>query len=178
MRLVVLTDELGRETGTAELVAAHCHGGRLHRAFSVYLFSPGRRSILMQQRSDQKMLWPGIWANTCCSHPRPGESIPDAAQRRMLEEWGFTCPLAARLSFVYRAEDPGGRGVEHEHVTIMTGVAPPQPTYAPNPAEISAWRWMPLDELRWDLRDNAAKYAPWFHLGMHRLGFEPDVPAQ
>src|SRR4029077_7014586 len=91
-RHVVLCDAAGRPHGTAEIVAAHSGEGQLHLAFSVFVFTPDRRSLLIQQRSREKRLWPLAWANTCCSHPRPGETAVEAGQRRLGEEMGFTCP--------------------------------------------------------------------------------------
>ena len=116
-RQVILCDESGRPTGTADLVSAHTGAGQLHLAFSVYVFSPDRRSILVQQRAAGKTLWPLAWANTCCSHPRAGEAPIDAGRRRLMEEMGIACDLAAGPAFVYRAEDPAGRGVEHDQAT-------------------------------------------------------------
>src|SRR6266513_2577965 len=81
-RQVILCDTAGRPQGACDLLAAHTGAGRLHLAFSVYLFSADRHALLLQQRSAQKMLWPLIWANTCCSHPRVGEEAIAAGKRR------------------------------------------------------------------------------------------------
>src|SRR5262245_55051181 len=166
-REVVLCDTSGRPTGTAELVAAHTGQGQLHLAFSVYVFSPDRRRLLIQQRSAEKMLWPLVWANTCCSHPRAGEPAVAAGQRRLREEMGFSCPLALGPEFVYRAEDPHGRGVEHEYDVTLIGMFDGDPT--PAPAEVAAWQWVEVEHLLRDLEARPAMYAPWLHLGLPRV---------
>ena len=163
-RQVILCDESGRPTGTADLVAAHTGAGRLHLAFSVYVFSPDRRSILVQQRAPGKMLWPLAWANTCCSHPRAGEAPVDAGRRRLMEEMGVACDLAVGPAFVYRAKDPAGRGVEHEYDVLLVGTTDEVPR--PDPVEVAAWEWVELGALRRDMRDRPDRYAPWFHQGL------------
>ena len=80
-----------------------CHQGKgiLHRAFSIFIFNFSGE-LLLQQRSAQKLLWPSFWSNSCCSHPRPGEDIEEAAHRRLQEELGFDCPLQEVFSFTYK----------------------------------------------------------------------------
>src|SRR5262245_13893270 len=161
---VILCDEYGRPQGACDVLAAHTGAGRLHLAFSVYLFSSHRRSLLIQQRSAAKMLWPKVWANTCCSHSRPGESALEAGRRRLREEMGIDADLTPGPSFVYRAEDPAGRGVEHEYDVILLGTFAGDPV--PNPAEVGAWRWVSLDHLRAEMRERPGDFAPWLHLGL------------
>ena len=172
MPSVILTDETGKATGTMEIVAAHTGIGHLHKAFSVYIFRNRRQEILIQKRSAKKMLWPMIWANTCCSHPHKNESPIEAGQRRMQEECGFTCDLREAGSFVYRAEDPG-RGVEHEHVTMLIGdldkVPSPNPIPNPNPDEIAELKWISVEELRKIMQQNPESYAPWFDIGLKKI---------
>jgi isopentenyl-diphosphate delta-isomerase len=165
-RTVTLVDERNHAIGVEELVAAHTGDGKLHRAFSVYVFRHAGREILIQKRSVRKMLWPCIWANTCCSHPFDGENAVAAGKRRLHEELGFSCDLKPACTFVYRAEDPAGRGVEHEHVTVLVGVADEAVAVCANPDEVEEWRWADVDELRRAMNDTPADYAPWFHLGM------------
>lgn len=163
-RQVILCDATGRPTGTAGLVAAHSGEGLLHLAFSVYIFSPDRRSLLLQQRSGEKRLWPLAWANTCCSHPREGESAAAAGQRRLWEEMGLTCDLQPGPAFVYRAEDPAGRGVEHEYDMLLIGTTSAEPV--PDPAEVNAWKLITLDDLRRDMIERPSDYSPWLHQGL------------
>ncbi len=168
-RTVTLTDESGNAIGSADILEAHTGEGALHRAFSVYVFDPKREIILIQKRSAEKMLWPMIWANTCCSHPFENESAVDAGRRRLGEELGFTCDLTEGSAFVYRAIEPDGRGIEHEHVTILTGIADPDIALAPNPKEVSEWKWIALAELAEDMKAHPLSYAPWFHLGLKHI---------
>jgi isopentenyl-diphosphate Delta-isomerase len=161
---VILCDEQGQPTGTADLVAAHTGLGLLHLAFSVYVFSPDRQSLLLQQRSAEKRLWPLVWANTCCSHPRQGETAIEAGRRRLHEEMGLACDLELGPAFVYRAEDPTGRGVEHEYDILLVGTSAEHPR--PNPAEVAAWKWMAIESLQSGLRTRPDDFAPWLHLGL------------
>ena len=167
-RTVTLVSIDGTPIGTADLVDAHTGEGKLHKAFSVYVFRKNRSEILIQQRSTQKMLWPGIWANTCCSHPVELVTPQIAGERRLKEELGFTCPLTPVTNFVYRAEDPLKRGVEHEHVTILRGDDPAGEVKA-DPAEVMAYTWMPIPDLQKDMNDHPDHYAPWFHQGLKIL---------
>jgi isopentenyl-diphosphate delta-isomerase len=163
-RQVILCDAAGRPTGKADIIAAHSGEGTLHLAFSVYVFSPDRRSLLLQQRSAEKRLWPLAWANTCCSHPREGESAADAGQRRLREEMGLTCDLEHGPAFVYRAEEPAGRGVEHEYDMLLIGMTSAEPVA--DPAEVNAWKWITLEDLRRHMSERPADYAPWLHQGL------------
>jgi isopentenyl-diphosphate Delta-isomerase len=165
-RQVILCDDAGRPVGTTELLSAHTGQGQLHLAFSVYVFSPDDR-LLIQQRSAGKMLWPLVWANTCCSHPRIGETAVDAGRRRLREEMGLDCELTPGSAFVYRAEDPAGRGVEHEYDILLVGWCADDPQ--PNPAEVAAWEWVELQQLERDMCDHPERYAPWFHLGLPKV---------
>ena len=116
---LILVDEEDREVGSCEKVDCHIGDGKLHRAFSVFLFNPNGE-LLIQQRSEQKMLWPLIWANSCCSHPRLGEDTFDAAHRRIREELGVSCELQYLYKFVYHASY-GTTGSEHENCWVFAG---------------------------------------------------------
>ena len=98
---VVLVDEQDREIGVEDKIKVHIQP-RLHRAFSVFLFN-GSGKLLLQQRAADKYHRGGLWTNTCCSHPRPGERTERAAARRLVEEMGISCPLWKAFDFVYRA---------------------------------------------------------------------------
>jgi isopentenyl-diphosphate Delta-isomerase len=168
-RTVILVDEENRPIGIEELMTAHSGEGKLHRAFSTYVFRSFGKEILMQKRSGKKMLWPGFWANTCCSHPMENESPEDAGKRRLQEELGFTCDLRTVCSYVYRAEDPQGRGVEHEHVTVLLGLVDDTVKPMPNAEEVEEIEWMPVTVLRKEMRLDPQKFAPWFHIGMNAI---------
>ncbi len=165
-RTVIATDESGNDLGDIGLLAAHTGTGMLHKAFSVYVFSENGKELLIQKRSDKKMLWPLIWANTCCSHPHREETSEKAGQRRLQEELGFTVSLSEGLSFVYRALDPSGKGVEHEYDTILTAKMAKNIVVQPNPDEVAEWKWIDLQSLQADMQEKKDLYAPWFHLGL------------
>lgn len=166
-REVVLCDTAGRPTGSTELIAAHTGLGQLHLAFSVYVLSPNRQHLIIQQRSADKMLWPLVWANTCCSHPRAGETPVEAGRRRLWEEMRLDCELVPGPGFVYRAEDPAGRGVEHEYDILLVGTCTEDPR--PDPDEVADWAWVELEALERDVRARPEHYAPWFHLGLPKV---------
>ncbi len=168
-RTVTLVDETGAALGTEDIIVAHTGKGSLHRAFSVYVFRKDREQILIQRRAAAKMLWAGIWANTCCSHPFENEGATAAGERRLREELGFSVPLKPVADFVYRAEDPFGKGVEHEYVTILAGDAPEDMEVRPNPDEVMEWKWIDLEELGPDMVAHPDAYAPWFHQGLELL---------
>ncbi len=165
-RTVILVDERNNPVGTQEAVQAHTGAGQLHRAFSVYVFRNAHKEILIQRRSQAKMLWPLTWANTCCSHPMEGESAVEAGIRRLREEFGFAVALREGPDFVYRAEDPNGRGVEHEYVTILVGEVLDDTDPKPDPGEIADWKWVEVRKLLGDMQKNPLLYAPWFHRGL------------
>lgn len=158
---VVLVDESDREIGTAEKMAVH-RDGRLHRAVSVFLFD-GQGRWLLQRRADGKYHSPGLWSNTACTHPRPGELPADAASRRLDEEMGVRCALRPAFSRVYRAELIGPEPlVEHELDHVFVGRFDGEPI--PAAAEVSGWEWIDADVLRADLRARPERYTPWFQI--------------
>jgi len=164
---VILVNERGEEIGAADIIEAHMGKGLLHKAFSVYVFRQNRQELLLQKRSEKKMLWPLIWANTCCSHPRKGETSLEAGERRLQEEMGFNASLSDGPSFVYRAEDVG-RGVEHEHLTLLAGDVD-DANVIPDPEEVAEYKWMNVEELMGDLQKSGELYAPWLKLGLPKL---------
>ena len=168
MSRVILVNEQGEKTGTSDTLEAHTGRGMLHKAFSVYVFRNKRRELLVQRRSRKKMLWPYVLANTCCSHPQEGETPREAGERRLKEEMGFTCALAEGPSFVYREEDPDKRGVEHEHVTILTGDIE-DADVIPDPNEVAEYRWVDTRELLEDMKKDPRAYAPWLPIGLQRI---------
>lgn len=158
---VVLCDENGQPTGTADRTQAHSGQGLLHQAFSVFVFRNDGQEVLLQQRSSDKPLFAGRWANTCCSHPRVGESDTVAtAMSRLDEEFGFSLPLEVAGSFVYSARD-GENGVEREHDTVLTGHMGDAIELSPNPEEIAAWKWVRTHELTGEIDGSPELYAPW-----------------
>lgn len=165
--LLILVDDHDNVTGYESKLAAHHGSGLLHRAFSIFLFD-GTGRVLLHRRSAQKPLWPGYWTNSCCSHPRKGESYAAAAQRRLREELG----VAARLSYLYRfrySAEFDGRGSENELCAVYVGRLENSAQLAPNPNEIEEWRWVDCAELSAWLSRAPDLFTPWFKLEWSRL---------
>ena len=156
---VVLVDHEDNPRGTMEKMEAH-RKGLLHRAFSVFVFND-QGKLMLQQRALHKYHSPGLWSNTCCSHPYPGEKVEAAAHRRLQEEMGFDCELQHAFSFVYRAELDQGM-TEHELDHVFTGLAGKEPII--NPDEVNDWKWVEVDELVQDMETNPEKYTVWFRI--------------
>lgn len=161
---VVLVDADDRALGTLEKLAAH-EQGVLHRAFSVFVVRThaGRTELLLQLRARGKYHFGGLWTNTCCGHPRAGESPVQAGERRLPEEMNFTCALRPLGSFVYRATADNGL-TEHELDHVLLGHHEGE-VPAPNAAEAERARWIAFDELDQELASQPAAYTPWFAQG-------------
>jgi isopentenyl-diphosphate delta-isomerase len=165
MEKVILVDEGDNAVGEAEKMQAH-REGLLHRAFSVFLFDE-KGNMLLQRRAMSKYHSPGLWTNTCCSHPRPGEDTIAAAQRRLKEEMGIeNCTLKEQFSFVYRTNFPDGL-IEHEFDHVFTGTFDGDPT--PNSSEVMEWKWIRMDELKTDILVNPERYTYWIKEALGRV---------
>lgn len=153
---VVLVDEYDKELGTMGKQQAHVEGA-LHRAFSIFLFDQ-RGQLLLQQRAPSKYHSGGLWTNTCCGHPRKGEDIRTAAQRRLREELGIDVQLVARFSFSYKASFPNGLH-EHEldHVLFGSWTG----SVMADPLEVQDHRSVSIEELDAELRTNPERYTAW-----------------
>ncbi len=161
---VILVDEQDRAIGAMEKLAAH-REGLLHRAISVFIFDRQGR-LLLHQRAAHKYHSANLWTNTCCSHPRPGESTMDAAHRRLREEMGMEADLSFAFSFRYRAAFSNGL-TEHELDHIFIGQSSLLPS--PDPLEVADYRWLsPLDIER-DVSIHPDKYTAWFKLIYKRV---------
>jgi isopentenyl-diphosphate delta-isomerase len=154
---VVLVDTAGQPVGTAPKLAAHTAPGRLHLAVSVFLYRDDG-ALLIQQRAASKYHFPGVWANSCCSHPGPGEPIAAAAHARVLEELGVRVTLSGAGSFVYRASCPHSGLVEHEFDAVFIGTL--HEPAEPDPKEVAALEFVTVEELG-DRRFEGT-LAPWF----------------
>lgn len=142
-----------------EKMEAH-YKGVLHRAFSIILLN-NRGELLLQKRAANKYHSAGLWTNTCCSHPRPGESDMDAAQRRLQEEMGITCELTEAFSFTYKA-DLGDGLFEHEFDHVFTGTYSSRPEV--NPDEVADWLYMAPEMIARDLKEHPEEYTYWFKI--------------
>jgi len=161
---VILVDSDDRQIGTEPKMPVHL-SGKLHRAFSVFVFGDDG-CVMLQQRAFSKYHSGGLWTNTCCSHPRPGESIDDAAHRRLREEMGFDCALERKFSFIYRAQlDKGLTEHEFDHVFIGKFNGTP----ALNSQEAAGWRWAKPDSVDRDILANPQNYTVWFRIAWQEL---------
>ncbi|MFH8617677.1 isopentenyl-diphosphate Delta-isomerase [Streptomyces sp. NPDC017979] len=156
--MLELVDEQGNTIGTAEKLSAHQPPGRLHRAFSVFLFDE-RGRLLIQRRALGKYHSPGVWSNTCCGHPYPGEAPFAAAARRTHEELGVSPSLLAEAGTVrYNHPDPASGLVEQEYNHLFVGMV--QATPSPDPQEVEDTVFVTPDELA--ERHAAAPFSTWF----------------
>ena len=156
--LVVLVDESDEPIGEMEKMAAHTGDGHLHRAISVLVFGTDGR-LLLQRRARSKHHFRGLWANTACSHPRLGEAVVEAGERRLREEMGLSAPLGSHGTFIYRAVDPRTGLVEHELDHVLVGVTDAEPVL--DVSEADAWDRVDPVALLTRLRRSEAGYAPW-----------------
>lgn len=166
--LVVLLDEHGRPAGTAERDGVHGADTPLHLAFSCYLFDEAGR-VLLTRRSLAKRAWPGVWTNSCCGHPRPGEPGADAVRRRAYEELGVVVEDLRLVlpGFSYRATDASGV-VENEVCPVWVGVVDPH-TVEPHPAEVAEATWVEWSALVATASDAPALLSPWSVLQIPKL---------
>jgi isopentenyl-diphosphate delta-isomerase len=157
---LILVDDHDREIGFKGKADCHTGFGVLHRAFSIFVFN-AENELLLQQRSPSKMLWPGYWSNTCCSHPRRGEATADAVTRRLKQELGFTCPLEYLYKFKYQAQF-GSVGAEHELCSVYYGRY--DGPVDVNVTEIAAWRFVGVAALEAELKRAPETFTPWFKM--------------
>jgi isopentenyl-diphosphate delta-isomerase len=153
---LILVDESNRTVGTAGKTAVH-RAGLLHRAFSIFIVD-ARGRIVLQQRSRKKYHSAGLWANSCCGHPRPGERTLAAAHRRLNEELGITSPLS--FGFYSRYQTDLDRGMqENEFVYVYFGalIAPPRP----DPAEVSAVELASPAEINRRIKQQPNSFTYW-----------------
>ena len=162
---IILVDEYDQEIGTEEKLKAHQHAKR-HRAFSIFIFRQKQRTtqLLLQQRQQDKYHCGGLWTNTCCSHPRKGETTLEAARRRLVEEMGFSATLHEVGCFEYKISFTNGL-TEHEIVHVFIGRYNGAPI-CPNEREVAAFRWVSIAALHEDLRNRADRFTPWFQQGL------------
>jgi isopentenyl-diphosphate Delta-isomerase len=160
---VILVDAQDNEIGLMEKQEAH-QKGTLHRAFSIFIFNTAGE-LLLQRRAWHKYHSGGLWTNTCCSHPRPGEGNLEAAQRRLQEEMGMTCTLAHAFSFLY--EQAVGDLIEHELDHVFIGVSDDLPTI--NPEEVAEWKAISMVDLGASMATQPEVYTVWFRLCLERV---------
>jgi isopentenyl-diphosphate delta-isomerase len=165
---LILVDEHDNELGFLSKQQCHDGAGILHRAFSLFVFN-AMGELLLQKRSADKRLWPLFWSNSCCSHPRKGESMEVATRRRLQEELDVQADLEFVYKFSYRAQF-GEHGSENELCSVYLGRT--DQTYSANANEIAEARFISIDALSNELRTNPEEFTPWFKMEWERLSGE------
>jgi isopentenyl-diphosphate delta-isomerase len=166
--LLILVDNEDRETGNLSKAECHDGDGILHRAFSVFLFND-QGELLLQQRGVEKRLWPMYWTNTCCSHPRQGESMGLATERRLQQELNIGSALEFVYKFEYQARF-GDQGSECELCSVYLGRINGEPTA--NDTEIAALRFVSAEDLQTEIDSQPEQLTPWFKMEWQRLNEE------
>ena len=164
MEKVILVDKDDNEIGTKEKIQAHKEG-KLHRSFSIFVFNFSGE-LLLQRRAKEKYHTGGLWSNTCCSHPRPGESLEEAIHRKLKQEMGFDCDLEKKFSFIYKVNFDNGLW-EHEFDHVFIGRFNGEPK--PNPEEVDDWKWVTIRQLKEDIKKTPQKYTAWFKIAIEKF---------
>ena len=162
--LVILVDELDNQIGVLDKLQAH-QKGILHRAFSVFIFN-SKGDLLLQKRASGKYHSPGLWTNTCCSHPYPDEDIMHAAKRRLKEEMGMECDLKSVFSFIYHVQLDQGM-TEHEFDHVFIGYSDTLPLL--NKEEAEDYKYEPINLTLQDVKLYPGNYTEWFKIAIYRL---------
>ena len=161
---VVLVDQFDNPIGTMLKMEAH-EKAVLHRAFSVFILNK-KGELMLQKRALHKYHSPSLWTNTCCSHQREGEDTLDAGQRRLKEEMGFSVPLQALFHFIYKSPFDNGL-TEHELDHVLLGTFDQSPVL--NSEEVADWKWMSLEAIAEDIKQNPQAYTAWFKIIFNRF---------
>ena len=155
--IIICVDKNDNEVGHIEKMDAHIKG-LLHRALSIFIFNE-KNELLLQKRYSGKYHSPGLWTNTCCTHPNKDESTDDAAIRRLQEEMGFSCDLKEVFSFMYYIKFDNHL-IEHEFDHVYFGRYSNEISI--NPLEVEDYKWISLDNIKVDLKTNPDNYTFWF----------------
>lgn len=161
---IIAVDEFDKEIGSIEKMEAH-NKGILHRAFSILVFNSNNQ-LLLQKRNKDKYHSPGLWTNTCCSHPRYGEELQGAIYRRLKEEMGFTCELKEIFSFVYKVEFEDNL-FENEYDHVFIGRYDGEVVV--NKDEVDDFKWVDINDIKSDIINNPELYTYWFKHLFNRI---------
>ena len=156
---IILVDEKDQQIGEMEKMQAHAEG-RLHRAFSVFIFN-SKGEMLLQQRAKSKYHSGGLWTNTVCSHPRVGEDLLSEVHRRLQEEMGFDTEVKEIFSFIYKVPLDNDL-FEHEFDHVFVGFYDGEPKI--NPQEAESYKWVTLDDIQFDIEIDPQNYTEWFKI--------------
>lgn len=162
---LVLVDSEDREIGFCSKSEVHKGEGQLHRAFSLFVFN-SLGELIIQKRAANKQLWPGYWSNTCCSHPRRGEKMDVAIQRRLREEIGIRASLTFLFKFQYQAKF-GVIGAENELCWVYVGHS--DDISRANVSEVSDIRYLSPKELDKEIHNDPNGFTPWFKMEWMRI---------
>jgi isopentenyl-diphosphate delta-isomerase len=155
--IIVLVNENDENIGSIGKLEAH-QKGLLHRAFSIIVWN-NQNQILIHQRAFGKYHSEGLWTNTCCSHPKMGETVIEAAHRRLKEEMGFDCQLEQKFHFIYKVKLEN-QLIENELDHVLIGEFNENPS--PNPDEVHDYRWISLPELKKEIDEKPTTFTFWF----------------
>ncbi|MDP9195591.1 MAG: isopentenyl-diphosphate Delta-isomerase [Pseudomonadota bacterium] len=161
---MILVNDRDEQTGTMEKMETH-RQGLLHRAFSVFIMD-SRGRLLLQRRAAGKYHCAGLWSNTCCGHPRPGEAVEAAARRRLQEEMGFSVPLRPAFELSYRLPLENGL-TEHEYDHVFVGLH--DGPVNPDLAEVGDHAFRTVADILDDMTHSPGLYTPWFALILPRM---------
>ena len=161
--LVILVNEQDAEIGSMPKLEAH-QKAALHRAFSVLIYN-AENEMLIHQRSMGKYHSEGLWTNACCSHPKPGETVIEAAHRRLEEEMNFDCPLKEEFHFIYKTPLENDL-FEHEFDHVLSGVY--EGEFTPNPEEVMDYRWVNVSDLKAEIAARPESFTFWFKTIMEK----------
>lgn len=170
MEQVILVDEDDRPLGLLEKMEAH-RQGKLHRAFSIVLFN-SRGELLLQKRASAKYHSGGLWTNTCCSHPQPGETMSQATRRKLKQEMGIDLQPEFAYTFLYKVALDNDLW-EHELDHVYTGIYDGTPDI--NPDEVEDWKFIDLADLRHDMATHPDRYTHWFKIIAHHPNLAPST---
>ncbi len=163
--MMVLVDKGDNVLGLETRKKCHERDGILHRAFVIFIFND-KNQLLIQKRSEFKELWPLYWDNTCSGHPWENEKYEQAGERRLKEEFGFSCGLKLLFKFQYHARYKD-MGSENELCAVLIGNH--NDIVNPNLQEIAEWKWIDLKKLKSGMDENPDEYTPWFKIVMDRI---------
>ena len=166
MEHVILVDSNDNPLGIMEKMEAH-KNAVLHRAFSVFLFN-SNGEMMLQLRAKGKYHSGGLWTNACCGHPKPNESVKEAAQRRLHEEMGIKCGLDKVFHYIYKTPFSNGL-TEHEFLHVFKGTAEKEPTL--NPQEAEGWKWISIKDIYEDVKRHPERYTAWFKISLEKGRF-------
>ncbi len=164
MTEVILVDEKDEQTGVMEKLEAH-RKGLLHRAFSIFIFN-SKREMLLQQRAPDKYHNGGLWTNTCCSHPLPGEPVERAANRRLYEEMGFSTAITPAFNFIYKTSFANGL-TEYEFDHVFTGTF--DGDIHINANEVSDYCYKSIEDIEASLQTHPQKFTEWFKIALPQV---------